>query len=233
MAAGWTESWRYVWPRDSAFVVAALSRTGHPDDAAALLRFLQRVQHPDGTFEARYLPDASGPPDDRGVQLDGDGWVLWATDRWAADLRRERGPEAARDALRALRPLIDRCTAAALAAFATPSGLPPASPDYWEVHESRTTLGTAAPLAAGLAAAGRLYAELGEPANAARAASGGRRLERAIRRTFGGPATGATPRAVPATPPSRSSCHRSSCHRPGTTDRRAPPTPSSRPGAGR
>ncbi|RYZ27591.1 MAG: glycoside hydrolase family 15, partial [Propionibacteriaceae bacterium] len=37
-----------------------------------------------------------------------------------------------------------------------PGSLPPASPDYWEVRERRTTLATTAVLLAGLEAGGRL-----------------------------------------------------------------------------
>ena len=76
--AGWTTAWRHVWPRDSAFAASALARTGHLADAERILDFLARVQPVSGLFQARYLPDGSGVPDDRGVQLDGIGWALWA-----------------------------------------------------------------------------------------------------------------------------------------------------------
>jgi anti-sigma regulatory factor (Ser/Thr protein kinase) len=76
--AGWSGRWRYVWPRDASFVAVALARTGHGDDARDVLGFLADVQGPDGSFEARYLPDGSGVPDDRAPQTDGTGWVLWA-----------------------------------------------------------------------------------------------------------------------------------------------------------
>ena len=33
--AGWTDRWRYAWPRDVSFVVSALARAGHPEHAAA------------------------------------------------------------------------------------------------------------------------------------------------------------------------------------------------------
>src|SRR4051794_4533572 len=39
--AAWTPVWRYVWPRDAAFVASALARTGRLDEAAAQLDFLQ------------------------------------------------------------------------------------------------------------------------------------------------------------------------------------------------
>ena len=76
--AGQSPAWRYVWPRDSALAAVAFARTGHPDDAERVLAFLERVQPESGVFAARYLPDGSGEPDARGVQIDGIGWALWA-----------------------------------------------------------------------------------------------------------------------------------------------------------
>ena len=52
--AGWSERWRYAWPRDVSFVATALARIGHPEHAAKQLAFLQEVQRHDGVFEARY-----------------------------------------------------------------------------------------------------------------------------------------------------------------------------------
>ena len=82
--AGPTAAWLYSWPRDASFVAVALARTGHTDDAATILGHLARVQEADGTFQARYLPDESGVPDDRGTQLDGGAWYLWAAAEWYA-----------------------------------------------------------------------------------------------------------------------------------------------------
>lgn len=49
------------------------------------LSYVASMQEKDGTWQARYLPDGSGDvPDDRGPQLDGIGWTLWATWIWAA-----------------------------------------------------------------------------------------------------------------------------------------------------
>src|SRR5690625_3670975 len=104
--AGYNPNWRYVWPRDASFIAAALATAGHPDDAIAILEFLQDVQHPDGTFEARYLPDGSGPPDDRGIQIDGTGWVLWATDHILGTL--EPGDLRAHQIRTDLRPSLER-----------------------------------------------------------------------------------------------------------------------------
>lgn len=178
--AGWTGAWRYVWPRDAAFAAVAFARTGHLDDAERVLDFLGRVQPASGVFQARYLPDGSGVPDARGTQLDGVGWVLWATAGVAEVL-----PPAQRAAFVARhRGLVDRSTTAALAATTGPSGLPPASPDYWEVRERRTTLATAAVLRAGLEASARLATWSGDPAAADRAGAMERRLAAAIGRDF-------------------------------------------------
>lgn len=158
--AGYNPNWRYVWPRDASFIAVALATAGHPQEAAAVLGFLQDVQHPDGTFEARYLPDATGPPDQRGLQTDGTGWALWATDHVLATL----GPD---DPLRGqihadLHPLLTRSTHQLLAQVDTPSALPPPSADYWEHRERDLTLGTVAPVLAGLHAASQLWAEGGQ-----------------------------------------------------------------------
>lgn len=178
--AGWTGPWRYVWPRDAAFAAVAFARTGHGDDAERVLAFLGRVQPASGVLQARYLPDGTGVPDDRGVQLDGVGWALWAAAGVAEALPREqRAAFVARH-----RPLVDRSTGAALTAIPGPSGLPPASPDYWEVRERRTTLATAAILRAGLEAAARLETTAGDERAADRAAAGAARVTRAIESHF-------------------------------------------------
>ncbi|MGI3786815.1 MAG: hypothetical protein ACRYG2_39225 [Janthinobacterium lividum] len=178
--AGWTGPWRYVWPRDAAFAAVAFARTGHVDDAERVIDFLGRVQPGSGVFQARYLPDGSGVPDDRGAQLDGVGWALWATAGVTDALPlAQRAPFVVRH-----RQLVDRSTSAALAAIDRPSGLPPASPDYWEVPERRTTLATAAVLRAGLEAAVRLQATVGDEAAADRASAGATRLSTAIAASF-------------------------------------------------
>ena len=144
--AAWSEKWRYVWPRDASFVAVALARTGHVDDALEILGFLDRVQATDGSFQARYLPDGSGPPDDRGVQTDGTGWALWASGLVLAEIA---DPDERAEAAEQLLPLVQRSARHAIALVAL-DGLPPASPDYWEVPEDTLTLGTVAPLVAGL-----------------------------------------------------------------------------------
>jgi len=178
--AGAAGPWRYVWPRDSALAAAALARTGHQADAERIVTFWGQVQPTSGVFAARYRPDGRGVPDDRGDQLDGIGWVLWGTAQAAAGL-----PEEERTAfVRRHRALIDRSTKTALATIGR-HGLPPASPDYWEVREWRTTLATAALLNAGLESAAQLYDALEDPAAEATAHAGAARLATGIKRFFG------------------------------------------------
>src|SRR5699024_9950892 len=42
--AGWSPSWRYLWPRDAAFCAVALVRVGHLDRAVEALAHLQSLQ---------------------------------------------------------------------------------------------------------------------------------------------------------------------------------------------
>jgi Glycosyl hydrolases family 15 len=179
--AGWSEPWRYVWPRDSALVASALARTGHHADAERILDFLQQVQPKSGLFQARYLPDGSGVPDKRGIELDGLGWALWATGQVAAELNQhDRTAFLGRH-----QGLLDRSTQAALRAIDNPTSLPPPSSDYWEVREERLTLATAAVICAGLEASAELYGILGQAKAAHTAAAGATRLRAAIKTNFG------------------------------------------------
>lgn len=150
--AAWSGPWRYVWPRDAAHVCRTMAALGRPEEVLAWLGFLAGVQREDGHFEARYTL-LGGVPDDRPMQADGVGWFLWAVQQCAdlaltpehrAELLALAGP-AAGAALRAVYRDLDRT-----------GGLPTATPDYWEVHERRTTLGIAALTLAGLQSAARL-----------------------------------------------------------------------------
>lgn len=164
VAAGAGDRWNYAWPRDTAFVAVALARTGHHAEALQALAFVQSVQLEDGGFEARYLLDGSGPPDDRDRQSDGAGWSLWALREVSRALGDQTPPPAS------LRLLLDKATGFALSVTDDGRRLPRPSPDYWEVGVRRTSLGTAAPLLAGLRASESMYAALGEPALARRSA---------------------------------------------------------------
>ncbi len=177
VAAGAGGRWSYAWPRDTAFVAVAMARTGHHAEAVRALTFLQRVQRADGGFEARYLLDGSGPPDLRERQSDGAGWALWA----AWEVSRTSGDPGATPIFRSL---VDEATRFVLDDTDEGHELPPASPDYWEVGVSRTSLGTAAPLLAGLQASQQLYAALGEPALAERSGAAASRLRTLIDERF-------------------------------------------------
>jgi glucoamylase len=146
------------------------------------LAFLQQVELADGGFEARYVLSGNGPPDDRARQSDGAGWALWA----AWEVSRASGAQDEVSPSAALRPLLDKATAFALAATRDGRQLPSPSPDYWEVGVSQTSLGTVAPLLAGLAASRQMYAALGEPVLAQRSAVAAARLRVLLRERFAG-----------------------------------------------
>jgi GH15 family glucan-1,4-alpha-glucosidase len=179
LAAG-SADWRYAWPRDGAFAVVAYAKTGHLADARRVLGFFQRMQPADGRFAARYLPDGSGTPDNRPSQLDGVGWMLWSLGTVV-----DATPAADRaSTLADLRQLLDRSTQAAESSLGS-NGLPSVSPDYWEVRETKLTLGTAAPLLAGLRSSAAMYSELGDLSAASTATASADRLSAAITKNFG------------------------------------------------
>ncbi|HTY73076.1 MAG TPA: glycoside hydrolase family 15 [Actinomycetes bacterium] len=180
--AGWARKWRYVWPRDAAFVAAAYAATGHLGDARAELAYLQRVQGPSGVFEARYVLDGSGPPDGRWAQSDSTGWVLWATGRLARAV--PALPERVA-VVGGLRSLVERSTATLLELTDAGRALPPPSPDYRELPEDATTLGISGPFLAGLQAAPGLLRLLGDTAEARAAARAAARFTARVTSTYG------------------------------------------------
>jgi GH15 family glucan-1,4-alpha-glucosidase len=184
--AGWRSGWEYAWPRDSSWVAVALSETGHPAVAYQILRFLQRMQPGDGIWAARYLPGGSGPVrDGRPAELDADGWVPWAVWSWAVTQQLRPGSRS-RHSLALLWPMVTRAADAAARSL-TQDGLPGPAMDYWE-SSVQVTLGTAAPLLAGLRAAADLATDIGGAAaasDARRWASQAARLARAITAGFG------------------------------------------------
>lgn len=179
VAAG-SPYWRYVWPRDVGYMAAALTVCGRPEAAFAQLAYVAAMQERDGTWQARYLPDGSrGVPDDRGLQLDGIGWTLWATWLWARATGGSAGP---------LAPMVRAAVDAALAALDPSTGLPRASQDFWEMDLDEATLGSAAPLLLGLRTGRELLPLLGGPDDAEladRAAAGAERLATAVAAGFG------------------------------------------------
>jgi GH15 family glucan-1,4-alpha-glucosidase len=197
VAAAWHGEWRYAWPRDSSWVVAALADTGHLAPALQVLRFLAQVQNRDGSWAARYWLSGRPVDDGRPAELDATGWVPWAVWSWARAAQRS-DPLAARRELARLWPMVTRAANAAVASL-TRDGLPGTAMDYWE-SPVQVTLGTAAPLLAGLRAAADLAGQLaaddrgqdGQAGQAGQAARDGRRwaaaatrLDTAITRTFG------------------------------------------------
>ncbi|MDV3221798.1 glycoside hydrolase family 15 [Intrasporangium sp.] len=177
VAAGPSGPWAHAWPRDNAFVAVAHAVSGHPDDAWRTLSFFVGAQLADGGFEARYALDGSGPPDDRPRQTDGGGWLLWAIDAVRAEVQQPVPAD--------LRRLRDRATDRILELTSDGRRLPPASPDYWEVREARVTLGTVAPLAAGLEASARSFAAEGDSGRAQRSGRAAAALRTVIREHFG------------------------------------------------
>jgi glucoamylase len=157
--AGWAPDWHYVWPRDAAFAASAFARVGQTRDAERILEFFQDAQPASGYFDARYRPDGSGPPDGRGIQLDGSGWAVWALDQVVSE---QLSPTGRRELVGHFTPLLDRSVRAIIAATENGEALPPASPDYWETPERRVTLATCSVLLAGLRSAERLYDVAGQ-----------------------------------------------------------------------
>jgi GH15 family glucan-1,4-alpha-glucosidase len=176
--AGAADRWAYAWPRDSAFAAVALSRAGHQEDALRVLHFLARLDlDEDEGFEARYLLSGVGAPDDRARQSDGAGWTLWALAEVSV-LAGGTGLDAE------LSGLLERCTEFVRRQTQDGSILPPPSPDYWEVPVARTSLGTAAPLLAGLNASERLHTALGDPVSAVRAGAAAQRFGATVESRF-------------------------------------------------
>lgn len=162
-AAAWAPPWEYSWPRDGAFAAVAFAATGHDEEAYRILGYDALTQRADGTWEARTLLDGSGPPDARKWQLDANGWVPWATWQWY----RAAPPGGRDERLRALYPMVRKAADHAARSLG-PDGLPPASPDYWELDTTTANIGTAAPLLAGLNSAADLASGLGLGADAER-----------------------------------------------------------------
>jgi glucoamylase len=200
--AGWHADWRYAWPRDSSWVAAALAGTGHLAQSLQVLRFLARVQGRDGLWAARYhLLDGAPVRDGRPAELDSAGWVPWAVWSWftaagqagssagtgptqADQARRELArDQLARRQLAQLWPMV-RAAANAAAASLTSDGLPVPAMDYWE-NSVEVTLGTAAPLLAGLRAAASLAPLMRDSHDAQRWATAATRLSAGIASLFG------------------------------------------------
>jgi glucoamylase len=185
VAAAWYGAWKYAWPRDSSWVAAALAATGHGPDALAVLRFIARVQPASGVWAARYQLSGDGPVrDGRPSELDADGWFPWAVWFWYTVAGHTGAGRGDRAELATVWPAVRRAADATVARLG-PGGLPPASMDYWEDPVSSVTIGTAAPLLAGLRSAASLAGLLGDHGDAARWSAAAARLAAGIRTGFG------------------------------------------------
>ncbi len=179
--AGWSSSWRYVWPRDSSHAAAAFAATGHVAEARRIALFLADIQRVDGWFEARYRPDGSGPPDERWRQLDGTGWALWTAATAVTGTPGNAGLVLAET----LRPMVQRGVRLVLDLTADGGRLPAPSPDYWELPERRVTLGTAAPLVVGMHSAAVVFSRLDLAAPAERATATAVSLAQVVEAAYG------------------------------------------------
>lgn len=179
VVASWHQHWDYVWPRDASWAAAAYCLTGHFSEGLATLRFLAGAQRTDGRWEARYRLDGTPVRDGRPVQLDANGWVLWAS--WLC--YQVAAPNSTRSTVRAeiaaLWAMIARAADAGTSALGA-AGLPVPTPDYWERRTDQVTLGVVAPLRAGLRAAAELAGQLGHSAGATRYRAAAGRLDRAM-----------------------------------------------------
>lgn len=171
-AAGAADRWDYFWPRDGAFIAVALDRTGHSLEARALIDFVAGLPfHPKEGFDARYLLDGRRVVvDPRGPQSDGCGWVLWAI----GSVSEAALPTSAGE-------LRSRCLRNVLRLTSGGWLLPPPSPDYWEVAVGETSLGTVAPMLAGL----RATADRGPAAERWAAGQAAKRLESSVFASMG------------------------------------------------
>ncbi len=177
--AGAAEQWNYFWPRDGAFIALALDRTGHPDEASRVLDGMAGLPFDDELgFDARYTLAGNTAIDrPRGPQSDGCGWVLWAIGSMRAN-----GTTPLPASTGELR---DRCVSHLRELTSDGQSLPPPSPDYWEVEIDQVSLGTVAPMAAGLDAAVADYIAAGDTAEALATGAAADDLRALIAERFG------------------------------------------------
>ncbi len=176
--AGWTDRWRYAWPRDVSFVSAALARAGHLEQAARQLGFFQRVQRADGWFEARYdRPAAVARRPSLPARRDGVG--AWAAAQIAARTPTARPSSSSRSG---------RCSCGAPAASSPPLDAHDAARalvGLLGAHRAHPDPGTAAAVLAGMRSVGEVLPLVGEMAMADRARAASDVLALQVRPQFG------------------------------------------------
>ena len=188
--AGWDGPWRFTWPRDSSFVAAARCSIGQHSEADKVLGFLTSVRPTAGRWAARYSVDGAQPEDGREDQLDGSGWVLWATWFCFATNTESPGsgaPSAGTGGVAMLQkywPMVQE-SANQIVVELGRGGLPAPSPDYWEQPGAEVTLGTVAPLLAGLRSGIAIATALGRTAEVSSWQDALNRLSTATDRVFG------------------------------------------------
>lgn len=177
--AGAAAQWDYFWPRDGAFVAVALDRTGHPEQVREIFEGIASLPFDvRAGFDARYTLAGQTVTDrPRGPQSDGCGWVLWAIGSVRAHATTSLPASTGE--------LRDRCVRHLREITADGRSLPPASPDYWEVEVSDVSLGTVAPMVAGLDAAAQDYAASDDTNRAAASRITADNLRASMRARFG------------------------------------------------
>ncbi len=172
-------TWNIAWVRDSAYAIAALAGTGHPDEAADALRFLFQSGKAGryaawlglgsyGVSVCRLYGDGSewSDEDDTGPNIELDNWglFLWALDRTATAsddgvLLAELGPRA-----------LDEVADPLMSQIVPGTNLIRADSSIWERHwfgnEKQFTY-TSVMAVAGLDAAANVADQLGDPRAAA------------------------------------------------------------------
>lgn len=183
--AGWSPSWRYVWPRDTAHIAVAFAQAGNVSGALECLRFLARVPRTEqGWFQARYTLDGRSTPDNRPAQFDGLGWVAWALREVSERVDWSAAGVARSDFLAEFAPLIAGICDDIVSAVSAAGGTAPVSPDYWEKREKTLTLGTIAPTLAGLTALIPLLDDLGDATRSRAAALASEQVTSSVLRDF-------------------------------------------------
>ncbi|HEX6971846.1 MAG TPA: glycoside hydrolase family 15 protein [Limnochordia bacterium] len=159
------DHYSYVWPRDGALVATALDRAGFSELTREFYRFCARVISPEGFLWHKYHPDGSvgsswhpwlrNGQTQLPIQEDETALVLHALGQF---FQRDRD----HDFIESLYPTLIRPAADFLCRYRDPeSHLPLDSYDLWEERRGVFTF-TAAAVWAGLRAAGRFAALLGD-----------------------------------------------------------------------
>jgi len=191
--------WNISWPRDMAYSVVALARTGHLPEAQAALEFYLNAEVGEyGTYfgeipyqisVCRYYGRGKEESDANGygpnIEFDGFGLFLWALTEYAL-----AGGDA--EALVAWWPTVSAKVADALIALTDPeTGLIVPDSSIWEVHwqgQQQQFTYTSLAAAQGLCGAGLVARQLGRDADAARYLAAGRDLRDAVRSQLVDPA---------------------------------------------